>query len=132
MKKIFANTVATLWSIILEPFELLLRLFFDLVKLFTVGIIDLKRKIIDGLYVDRVVDYIVRVGTQSTSNGSYIFYFSSLSLALNVSKNWIEAHKMKICKALNKRKELIDEVWVGYECFDCMFGLDFCPNAELD
>ena len=87
--------------------------------------------------ISKIVDYIIRIGTENTSSGNWHIEYEELSDAFDfATQDFLRRNHETICYELDGREEILSETWTDYdgECqpdgFDCNFALDYCPNAD--
>lgn len=83
----------------------------------------------DEKRIQALADFMVKKGTQETSEGNYIFYFDEIP----EDKEFIYDHAEAIRDEIESRVEVADVYALGDvdgDCFDITYYLDYCPNLE--
>lgn len=74
----------------------------------------------------KIADYLIKTGTESTTNGSWIVYFNEIEdeFDVDVDRELVD----RVVDCLNP--EIVADVYSDDFCFDMVFYLDYCPNLE--
>ena len=78
-----------------------------------------------------IVEFIVRDGTQNTSNGNWISDFDELQKQTKLCMDGKPFFQQLIGNMLCERPEVAD-LSIGEGCFDVDYYLDYCPNCEQE
>lgn len=79
--------------------------------------------------LDQAADYIIREGTENTSNGSWCVYFDELEEHLGLTIQEGSGLDTALLDAMSRRPE-VAEVEIVDGCIDAVYYLDFCTHLE--
>lgn len=86
--------------------------------------------------INKIVDYIIKEGTENTANGQWNIFVEDIESVFNISYNYIYNIKEDIKDELDIREEILSETWDLFDDnnkwigFDCNFCGMYCPNWE--
>ena len=81
-----------------------------------------------------VVQTIVEIGTQNTTNGNWhVSYDEVEDVCCFATKEWLSEHHCEILDELDARAEILSDTWTDFDDegnadgFDCNFAGAYCP-----
>ena len=85
--------------------------------------------------VKQIADWMVKAGTENTTEGNWIFNTEKIAEKFGVTINWVTAYREEIVDALYKHEAVADVIyeWLTFgtvEYFDIDFYTGFCPNLS--
>ena len=92
----------------------------------------------DNMMERKIVDYMVKYGTENTNYGTWVFEVDELAEKFGIPESWFTEHDDGILSELYLRQEVADveQAWGGddwhLENLDIDFYTDFCPNYIED
>lgn len=76
-----------------------------------------------------IADYIIKIGTENTSNGSWCMDVDELANVFGISEDTVLSLADEIVNELNSREE-VAELEFYDNCFDLMFWLSYCSDWD--
>lgn len=86
------------------------------------------------MMIKRIVDYIIEIGTQNTTNGNWTISTDEIRGKYDVTREWLLENKELIKDSIDGREEVLSVTWDSFDNdgkwngFDCNFYGDCCPN----
>ena len=86
--------------------------------------------------IQKIVDFMIKSGTEWTETGNYCFYYTELAHLFNQPAEWFLEHREEIKAEIDSRPEVLSETWDELDAlgtpegFDINFCLEYCDIEE--